>query len=299
MPTLHFMEKNLELYSDTKRNLEKVDVFIYDEISEKFKNNLFYFIQDNVNNNELSQIYKDIIIEHGLKRNIDIDYINRPDIYTGPFTKGFEKLIDSENNIDFYLNLIVLFLNMKNDNKKEIIVALNKILYKYSLGYQIDIEQDQIIRIDSKHIYQEVVKKVFLLLNDIQFENVDDEYRKAYKKLKDGNYEGVLVEANKAFESTMKIICNLKGYGIPKNHAASGLIAHLRKNEFIENFQTDKFNGLAKTLENISIMRNNQGGHGQGIDRRELSVIYAEYALQVTAANILLLIGIYNESTNI
>jgi HEPN domain-containing protein len=222
--------------------------------------------------------------------------LQEPDAFIENFIQGFERLIDSEDNIDFYLDLIGLFLNMKNDDKKEIILSLNKILYKYSLGYQIDIVKDQIIRIDSKYVYKETTQKVLLLLHDIQFQNVDDEYRKAYKELKNGNYEGVLVEANKAFESTMKIICELKDFGLPKSHAVSALIAHLRKNNFIENFQDEKFNGLAKTLQSPAIIRNNQGGHGQGSERRELPIMYAEYALQVTASNILLLIGIYNES---
>ena len=114
--------------------------------------------------------------------------------------------------------------------------------------------------------------------------------------MKNGNYESVLVEANKAFESTMKIICDLKGYELPNKHTATALIAHLRKNNFITNFQDEKFNGLSKTLESISIIRNNQAGHGQGSAVRNLSVIYAEYALRVTASNILLLIEIYKES---
>ncbi|MCK5677189.1 MAG: hypothetical protein KAH72_01755 [Flavobacteriaceae bacterium] len=290
------MEKDLELYSDSKRNLKTVDVFIYDEVPDKFKNNIFYFIQGNLNNIELSRIYRDIIKEHGLKRNISETHLTEPNIFIEYLVNGFEKLIDSEDNIDFYLDLIALFLNIKDDDKKEIIVSLNKILYKYSLGYQIDIVKDQIIRVDSKYVHKETIQKVFLLLNDIQFENVDDEYRKAFEELKNGNYEGVLVEANKAFESTMKIICELKGYGLPTKHTASALIAHLKKNDFIENFQTDKFNGLAKTLESVSMMRNHQAGHGQGVKKRELSSIFAEYALQVTASNILLLIGIYNES---
>ncbi len=288
----------MELYSDSKRNLETVDIFVYDEVPDKFKNNIFYFIQDKLTNMELSQIYRKIIIEHGLKRNIDETYLNNPESFTNAFIGGFEKLIDSNDEIDFYLDLIVLFLNALDQDKSETIVSVNKILYKHSLGYQIDIVKDQIIRVDSKHIYQETIQQVLLLLNDIQFENVDDEYRKAYEELKNGNYEGTLVEANKAFESTMKIICELKGYGLPSKHTASALIAHLRKNSFIENFQDEKFNGLAKTLQSISISRNNQAGHGQGIKKRDLSVMFAEYALQITASNILLLIGIYNESTN-
>jgi len=286
----------LELYSDIKRNLKTVDIFVYDEVSDKFKNNLFRFIQNNVNITELSQIYSKIIEEYGLKRNIKMTYINNPDVFIDDFIKGFEELIDVEENIDFFLDLIVLFLNIKNNDKDEMIVKLNKILYRHSLGYQIDIVKDQIIRVDSKHIYRETIQKVFILLSDSQFKNVDDEYRKAFEELKKGNYENVLLEASKAFESTMKIICDLKEYGLPKKHNVSALIAHLRTNDFIENFHNEIFNGLDKTLQSSAIIRNHKSAHGQGSTKRELPIMYAEYALQVTASNILLLIGIYNES---
>ncbi len=287
----------MELYSDSKRNLERIDIFVYDKVSDKFKNNLFYFIKDYLTIVELVQIYKKITKAYGLGRDISETYLNKPNTFQDGFISGFEKLIYEEDSIDFYLDLIVLFLNEVTEDKTKTISSLNKILYKYSLGYQIDKIKDQIIRVDSKHIYKEGTKKVLLLLNDIEFENVDDEYRKAYEELKNGNYESVLVEANKAFESTMKIICELKKYGLPKKHNASALIAHLRENDFIENFQDEKFNGLAKTLQSPAIARNNQAGHGQGNEKRELPLIFAEYALQVTAANILLLIGIYNKST--
>ena len=36
----------------------------------------------------------------------------------------------------------------------------------------------------------------------INLKNIDDEYRKAFWRAKNGNYETVLVEANKSFEST-------------------------------------------------------------------------------------------------
>ena len=63
-------------------------------------------------------------------------------------------------------------------------------------------------------------------------------------------------------------ICDLKGYGQPNNIMVTALIAHLRQNDFITNFQDEKFNGLeVKTLESISITRNNQAGHGQGSPR--------------------------------
>lgn len=272
------------------------DIFKYDSPSEEFKNRIFYLMKDEIKITELVKLYKDITFHYGIKRTIDETYLERPEIYQDNFVKGFQYLINNQNDINFYLDLIELFLVKYNGNKQTILKSINKILLLDSLGYQIDEIKNQIIRIDSSHIYQDIIKPTLLLLNNDKFKNIDDEYRKAFEELKNGNYETVLNEANKAFESTMKIICDLKGYRQPKKHSATTLIAHLRQNDFITNFQDEKFNGLAKTLESISITRNNQAGHGQGSQTRNLSVIFAEYALRVTASNILLLLGIYNES---
>lgn len=287
----------IELYSDTQRNLQKNDIFIYDTIPQKFRNNMFNFMRKHLTFVQLAELYKTILMESGRERAIDEFWLKNPNDYLDDFISEFEKFIDEvdkKDEVSFHLDLIAIFVNMTND--ENIVKDINTILYKYSLGYQIDTIKNQIIRVDSKLIYKETITKVLYLLNDDKFRNADDEYRKAYEKLKSADYENVLVEANKAFETTMKIICELKGYGLPKKHTASGLIAHLKTNEFIENFQTEKFNGLAKTLESVSIVRNNQGGHGQGATKRDLPIMYAEYALQVAASNIILLIGIYNES---
>lgn len=272
------------------------DIFKYDNPTQMFKNRLFYLMKDVMEIIEFVKLYKGITLHCGIARNISETYLERPDVFQNDFISGFEKLINSQNSINFFLDLIEIFFNQYQGNKQTILKSINKILLLDSLGYQIDEIKNQVIRIDSSHNYQEVIKPTLLLLNDDKFKNIDDEYRKAFEELKNGNYESVLVEANKAFESTMKIICDLKGYGLPKKHSATTLIAHLRQNDFITNFQDEKFNGLAKTLESISITRNNQAGHGQGSQTRNLSVIFAEYALRVTASNILLLLGIYNES---
>ncbi len=272
------------------------DIFKYDNPSQIFKNRLFYLMKDEMKIIEFVKLYKDITLHWGITRNISETYLESPAVFQNDFINGFEKLINNQNNINFYLDLIELFLVQYSGNKQTVLKSINKILLLDSLGYQIDEIKNQVIRIDSSHTYQDIIKPTLLLLNDDKFKNIDDEYRKAFEELKNGNYETVLVEANKAFESTMKIICDLKAYGQPNKHNVTALIAHLRQNDFITNFQDEKFNGLAKTLESISITRNNQAGHGQGSQARNLSVIFAEYALRVTASNILLLIGIYNES---
>ncbi|HIQ27306.1 MAG TPA: hypothetical protein EYH42_02240 [Sulfurovum sp.] len=60
----------MELYSDSNRKLEKNDICIYDEVSEKFKNDFFYFIKDNIDATKFVEIYQRITMEHGLNRNI-------------------------------------------------------------------------------------------------------------------------------------------------------------------------------------------------------------------------------------
>jgi len=285
-----------DIYSMREQNNEAQEVFKYEQPTDKFKKQLFYFMKDSLTIDEFVKLYKAITLHCGITRAIDETYLENPSTFQQPFVHGFEKLIENQNNINFYLDLIELFLNQYKDDKKIVVQSINKILYLDSFGYQVDEIKNQIIRIDSSHTYQEIIKPTLLLLNNLKFKNADNEYRQAFEELKNGNYETVLVEANKAFESTMKIICELKGYGLPKKHTATALIAHLRKNDFITNFQDEKFNGLSKTLESISIARNNQAGHGQGSVARNLSIIYAEYALRVSASNILLLIEIYNES---
>lgn len=285
----------IDVYSIRETN-NITDIFKYDNPSEGFKNRIFYLMKDEIRIIELAKLYKDITLHHGINRAINDAYLDDPKLYKYYVIDGFERLISNHNDINFYLDLIELFLVQYNGNKQTILKSINKILLLDSLGYQIDEIKNQVIRIDSSHTYQDIIRPTLLLLNDDNFKNIDDEYRKAFEELKNGNYETVLVEANKAFESTMKIICDLKGYGLPNRHTATSLIAHLRQNNFITNFQDEKFNGLAKTLESISITRNNQAGHGQGSQTRNLSVIFAEYALRVTASNILLLLGIYNES---
>lgn len=285
----------LDVYSIRETNSIE-EVFKYEHPTEKFKKQLFYLMKDNVVINEFVKLYKSITLHYGISRTINETYLENPSVFRNDFIIGFERLLDNQNDINFYLDLVELFLVQYTTAKQPIIKSINKILLLDSLGYQIDEIKNQIIRIDSSHTYQEIIRPTLLLLNDDKFKNIDDEYRKAFEELKNGNYESVLVEANKAFESTMKIICDLKGYGQPKNHAVTSLIAHLRTHDFIENFQTEKFNALAKTLESISITRNNLAGHGQGSVSRNLSVMYAEYALRVSSSNILLLMGIYNES---
>lgn len=51
-------------------------------------------------------------------------------------------------------------------------------------------------------------KNALKLLFEEGFEGAEDEIRKAYEKKRKGDNKNAILEAGKAFESTMKIICN-------------------------------------------------------------------------------------------
>ena len=87
---------------------------------------------------------------------------------------------------------------------------INGKLKENSLGYEI--VENQLIRIDNQYIHNEVVKTAIQLLHEHQFHAVSDEFLKAHEHYKQGDYKDAIVNAGKAFESTMKTICSKNGY---------------------------------------------------------------------------------------
>ena len=103
------------------------------------------------------------------------------------------------------------------------------------------------------------------------------------------------MEAGKAFESTMKTICDKKSYTYNKEKdTAKTLISILEKNNFYPAYMSSPMAILRTTLETgLPVVRNKTSGHGQGSVVTPISDEFAEYALNLAAANIVLLVGIY------
>lgn len=212
------------------------------------------------------------------------------------FNNNQDTLIDLDI-LNMVLDIIITTVfrsnGMHSDVKEELLSFIDEInqrMLEHGFGYQY--ENKLLIRIDSKHTHSEIIKPALRLLYDKRFKNADDEFRKAFEAYKDGKYEEAIREANNSFESTMKIICNLKKYGLPSKHHATALIEHLRGNQFLPNFQAEVFNGLAKCLESVSTIRNNIAGHGQGHESRKIEESTVSYVLNMTASTIKMLVEI-------
>lgn len=275
------------------------DVFIYELMPEKLKITLSkIFIKsleqcDQVDRQHDTDYYEEIhdIIceEHGLKI-IGDQFDDFESRITDFFIEEKDIFIDLDIanivlNTLFRVSKINSYLSSQF---LSFIQEINQRMLEHGFGYQY--EDGLLIRFDSKHTHAEIIKPTLLLLQNEKFQNADDEFRKAFDAYKEGSYEEAIREANNAFESTMKIICHHKNYGLPNKKTATALIAHLREKALIPDFQMEVFNGLAKCLESVSPIRNNIAGHGKGHEERTIEPSMVSYVLNMTASNIKFLV---------
>ncbi|MEK4711198.1 STM4504/CBY_0614 family protein, partial [Bacillus sp. FSL R10-2780] len=177
--------------------------------------------------------------------------------------------------------------------------AIKEINYWFkdnNVGYEFT--NGEIIRIDQTHMHEEVVKPAITLLFEEDFQGAAEEFLKAHSHYRKGDYKNALVEALKSFESTMKTICDKKGYTYNKgSDTAQKLITILFDNNLIPEYLRNHFSGLRNTLEaGLPTVRNKQAGHGQGTESIKVEPYFVEYAINLAATNIVFLIKAYKES---
>ncbi len=175
------------------------------------------------------------------------------------------------------------------------IKELNNRFKEHQLGYRF--ENNSIIQIDSEYIHQEVIKPVLDLLNVSGFEGAQEEFLLAHQRFKSGSYKEAIMEANKAFESTLKIICHQRNWKPAKGKpdTASNLINVLLEKEFFPTYLHNQINALKDILiGGLPTVRNRNGGHGQGVETIEVPEYMANFAINTAAANIKLLVDIHS-----
>ena len=170
---------------------------------------------------------------------------------------------------------------------------LNHRFREHGIGYQY--ENGQIIRVDSYFIHAEAVIPALTLISDEGFIGAEQEFRSAHKYYRNQEYEASIVEALKAFESTMKTICDKFSWAYDKTATASKLIEIiLKREELVPSYLQNHFSGLRQVLEaGVPTVRNKEAGHGQGTEIRGVPEYLASYILHLTASNIVFLVEAY------
>lgn len=104
--------------------------------------------------------------------------------------------------------------------------------------------------------------------------------------------DGALMNACKALESTLKIICDARGWAYDKDKApAHRLLSIVFEKGLIPLEVQSHFNGLKTTLEGgVPTLRNKKSGHGGGSEVVKIPRHIAAYGLHLAAAGIVLLV---------
>lgn len=168
------------------------------------------------------------------------------------------------------------------------IAEINERFREHSIGFQYS--DGQIIRINSEWAYQNVTAPALKVLRQNYLKGAQDEFFSAQEHYRHGRYKECLNDCLKAFESTMKAICDKRGWQYDQNDTAKPLISICEKSKLFPVFMENHLSGLRMSLESgVPTARNKTSGHGQGVKKIVVSQEFAAYALNLTGTNILFL----------
>ena len=171
----------------------------------------------------------------------------------------------------------------------EAIGDLNERFRRAGVGYQF--ESGMIIRVDSELVHREVVRPALRYLHQPDFDGPREEFLRAHACYRAGETKDAVTNANNAFESTLKAICDQRGWAFPKGARASDLLRIVRDKGLLPDYLDNSFDQLAATLKSgLPKVRGEEGAHGQGAAPRSTPDHVAAYALHLAAAKILFLV---------
>ena len=201
--------------------------------------------------------------------------------------KDIEKALDA-----IELSFRVIDKNRSSNKASKItddaIEELNFRFKEHGVGYQFT--NKQIVRIDSEYIHAEIVKPSLKLLNQQQFAGAQQEFLNAHEHYRKGNAKEALNECLKAFESTMKGICEKRGWSYKKKAIGRSLIQVCFNKGLIPQFWQNHYSSLKKLLESsVPPGRNELSAHGQGTNPITVPNYLVAYMLNMTASAIVFL----------
>jgi AbiJ N-terminal domain 4 len=165
---------------------------------------------------------------------------------------------------------------------------INQRFEQHGVGFQF--ENGHIIRVDSKIAHTEIVKPALQLLTAPMFAKANEEFLTSHQHYRAGAYKDSVTAANRAFESALKAICDSENWSYGKGDRASELVTNVTNHGlFTHEFDKGLSAHVAMLKTGLPSVRNDAGGHGEGIAAATVTAEIARFAFNLTASNILLL----------
>jgi hypothetical protein len=171
----------------------------------------------------------------------------------------------------------------------EAVTRLNYQFGEHDLGYRY--VAGEIVRMDAELLHSEVVEPAINLLRGSGFAGPLDELLRAHRHYRRGETADAVVDANNAFESTMKTICEQRGITLAGTETAEQLIKQMT-GKIIPPHLATSLQALRQVMQALPTLRNRTPGAGHGGGSKEIVVLnhVAGYALNLVSANILFLV---------
>jgi len=165
---------------------------------------------------------------------------------------------------------------------------LNARFREHGVGYEF--VSMEIVRVDNQLLHAEAVKPALAFLSQKEFRGPNAEFLEAHSHYRKGDFDDAVVNAAKAFESTLKTICDLRGWKYEANATAKPLINVVMTQGLLPSYFESQLSGIRQVLESTVTMRNKDAGHGAGSTPKDLPEWFCRYAMNVTASAITFLI---------
>ncbi len=172
---------------------------------------------------------------------------------------------------------------------------MNQRFQEHDLGYAYVagdfLEAGTLTRADSQYVQSEMVEPAIGLLHTAAFQGALDEFMDGHRHFRKGDNKAAIFEAAKAFESTLKAICDERQWSYPVNATAATLVDTVINNGLIPRYMESHLNALRTLLQSgLPTLSNRTSRHGQGVATVEVPNYVAGYALHLAASNVIMLV---------
>ena len=298
--------KELNLFSKRQKKArgEAPDVYTYDDLPKPLRVQIIYIWGDIFGTHPDYHLipestYKYIV--ESLRREFGVFELASQ--YIREVYKSYEGELHNfflqEKNIEKAIDAIELSFKVIDGTGKiygplqvkkvnDAIAELNYRFKEHGVGYQFT--SGEIVRIDSEYIHAEIVKPGLNLLNQKHYAGAQQEFLKAHEHYRKGNAKEALNECLKAFESTMKAICDKRNWSYNKKAIGKSLIQVCFNKGLIPQFWQNHYSSLRKLLKSsLPPVRNELSAHGQGTNPVTVPNHLVAYMLHMTASAIVFL----------
>ena len=193
--------------------------------------------------------------------------------------KVMESLIDKEQR---YVD------RTQSDAAAGALEEINWRFEQHGVGYQF--QSGWIICKDNQFIHAEAIEPALAVLAAPEFAKANREFITAHRLYRNREFKDAVTAANRAFETMLKLICDFENWAYDKRARASDIVTVVSNNGlFTHDFDKGLEAYIAMLKTGLPGVRNEAGGHGEGLAAKEVTAGIARYAINLTASNVVFL----------